>query len=99
MSDIYDMHPFTLNTSGGYDANGSKQAATTSTVTGLIERKRHLVIDSKGEQVVSSANIWIDYNSTITLEDSVTFDSKNWIITAISHPKDFTFQKTHIFLR
>lgn len=99
MSDVYDMDSFTLNIHGGYDADSMPIAGSTSSKAGFIERKQRVVVDANGEQVLSSANIFMEYLSTVTLEDTVTFDGKDWNIIAIGVEKDFSTKKTRLYLQ
>lgn len=99
MSDVYDVDSFTLNIHGGYDANNMPLAGTTATKAGFIERKQRIAVNIKGENVLSSANIFIDYLPDVTLEDTVTFDSRNWNIVAIGVEKDFSIDKTRLYLQ
>jgi hypothetical protein len=98
MSDVYDMDSFTLNIHGGYDANNIPLAGSTAEKSGFIERKQRITVDANGENVLSSANIFIEYLPTVTLEDTVTFDGRNWNIVAIGVEKDFTNKKTRLYL-
>lgn len=100
MSDIYDMHSFTLNVHPGYNENGDPDGSTTAvSKTGFITAKQKLVVNEKGEDVLSSGNILIEYNNTITLEDTVTIGSNTRNIVAITHEKDFSTNKTTLWLR
>lgn len=99
MSDIYNIDSFTLNINGGYDTNNNPKAGTISVMSGFIERKSHLVLGPNGEDINSTSNILIDYNATITLEDTITFDNRTWQIIAIQQEKDFTIKKTRLYLK
>jgi hypothetical protein len=99
MSDVYDMDSFTLNIHGGYDTDNMPIAGSTATKAGFIERKQRITVDANGENVLSSANILMEYLSTITLEDTVTFDGKDWNIISIGIEKDFTTKKTRLYLQ
>ena len=99
MSNIYNLDSFTRNIHGGYDTNNNPKAGTTLAMAGFIERKNHLVLNPLGEEVTSSSNILIDYNTAITLEDTITFDGRTWQIIAIQHEKDFTNKITRLYLR
>lgn len=99
MSDVYDMDPFTLNIHGGYDVNSMPIDGSTAETDGFIERKQRVTVDANGENVLSSANILMDYLSTITLEDTVTFDGRNWNIVSIGIEKDYTNKKTRLWLQ
>jgi hypothetical protein len=99
MGDIYDLDTFTLTTSGGYTAQNVPVAGTSTTKKGLVERRIRLVIDEKGEECQSSANIHLEGNITVTTEDIITLDGARRVIIAVEHPKDFTRQTTVIYLR
>lgn len=99
MSDVYDMDSFTLNIHGGYDANSMPIEGSTATKAGFIERKQRITVDENGENVLSSANIFMDYLPSITLEDAVTFDGKDWNIISIGVEKDFSTKKTRLYLQ
>jgi hypothetical protein len=98
MSDIYDMDSFILNTHGGYDTNNMPVDGSTVTKVGFIERRQRIAVDANGENVLSSANILMEYLSTVTLEDTVTFDDRDWNIISIGIEKDFTTKKTRLYL-
>lgn len=99
MSDVYDIDPFIINIHGGYDTNNIPLAGSTAAKAGFIERRQRVVVDANGENVWSSASIFTDYLSTVTLEDTVTFDGKNWNIVAIGVEKDFSNKKTRLYLQ
>lgn len=99
MSDVYDMDSFTLNIHGGYDTNNIPFDPSTAAKAGFIEQKQRLVVDANGEDILSSANILMDYLAIVTLEDTVTFDGKDWSIIAIGVEKDFTNIKTRLYLQ
>lgn len=99
MSDVYDMDSFTLNIHGGYENNNMPKAGTTAEKAGFIERKQKITVDMNGENVLSSANIFMEYLPTVTLEDTVTFDGRNWNIVAIGVEKDFSNNKTRLYLQ
>lgn len=99
MSDCYDIHEFTLNIHGGYDANNLPLTITTANKKGFIEKMQRVTVDSNGENVLSSANIYLDYLPSVTLEDTITFDGKTWNIISIGEEIDFTNRKTRLYLQ
>jgi hypothetical protein len=99
MSGVYDMHSFTHNIHNGYDDRGDPIASTPSAKTGFIELKQKVTVNDKGEDVLSAGNIRIDFDDTITLEDTVTIGSDNRNIINITHERDFTNKKTVLWLR
>jgi SPP1 family predicted phage head-tail adaptor len=96
--DIYNIHTITLNTSGGYSTANVPNAASSTTIQGYINRGKKLTMSIEGESVTSMANVTIDYNNSITTEDTVTFDGKTWRIIAINHLEDFTRKLTRLVL-
>jgi hypothetical protein len=99
MSDVYDMHSFTLNIHNGYDDRNDPLDPTPTPKTGFIESKQKVTVNNKGENVLSAGNIRIDFDDTITLEDTVTIGSDNRNIINITHERDFSNKKTVLWLR
>lgn len=99
MSDVYDMDSFTLNIHGGYDSNNMPADPIPAEKSGFIERKQRIAVDANGENVLSSANIFMEYLPTVTLEDTVTFDGRDWNIIEIGVEKDFSNKKTRLYLQ
>ncbi|MCK5342907.1 MAG: hypothetical protein KAR20_05865, partial [Candidatus Heimdallarchaeota archaeon] len=93
------MDSFTLNIHGGYNIHNEPLSPSTESMKGLYMNKNKLVIDKDGEEVVSSGHIFIDYLSTITLEDTVTIGGIKKEIIAIEQPKNFTDKRTVVFLK
>lgn len=72
-----------------YDQWG-KATKSNTTVKGRIEFRTKLVRNLQGEQVVSSAKVYLSTISGLGHEDKITYDGKEYSILNIEHVKDFS---------
>ena len=89
MVGIYGIHSFTLNRYNGLDSYNNPQARTPVSKTGFFEYKNQHMKNTEGEEIVSKANVRMQYDSAVTANDTVTYDSIEWRIVVVSRPTDF----------
>jgi hypothetical protein len=93
MTDSIELHR-----AGGNDKWGEPLADTVLTIKGRFNIGTALVKDIKGENVYSSASVMIA-SQTITHEDRIKFDGKEYVIINIKKPRDFSWGYLEVFLK
>jgi hypothetical protein len=61
---------------------------TTSTIRCRFEYKRKLVVNKKGEQVISEARVFT--KTAVNVDDVITYDSKDWNVVAVANMVDIS---------
>lgn len=96
MSGAYDTDEIIIIQKGGFDSWNEPIAAPDIKVKGKIEYKTKLVRDLKGEEVISSAQIYLPESIDIALQrdlthtDKLKFDGVKHSIINMSKPKAFS---------
>ena len=84
--------------SNGNDQWGEPIAATETEMKAYIDFKTHLVRNLAGEQVVSSAIVYVMPATTIQHDDFIEYNSKRYAILSINPGKDFSGNHQEIHL-
>ena len=97
MINAYVVDPITIVRSGGYDSWGEPLASANILTNGKIEYKTRMVRNLEGEEVVSSAMVYLHEINTVVLlardlthEDMLTFDGVKHAIIRVDKPKAFS---------
>jgi len=101
MIDAYlKKNAITLKTSGGTDIYNEPEATADTALDARVIWKSQLVRDAHGDQVVSSAEIWIkDRTPMPTHADKVRLDGVDRAIITVSKADDFNTQFLKVFLK
>lgn len=81
-----------------YDKWGSP-TSTDTVVKGRFEQTTKLVRDLSGEQVVSSANVYLKSDINVEHIDKIKYDNKEYSILTIEVAKDFSDRFKRIYLK
>ncbi len=84
--------------SNGNDIWGEPNALTETTMKGYIDFKTHLVRNLAGEQVVSSAIVYLMPTTTVGHDDFIKYNSIEYSIISINPGKDFSSNHQEIHL-
>jgi len=108
MINAYCNDKLTISKWNGDAAWGEPAARTDIAVKGYIEYKRHLVRNSRGEEVTSSVMIYLPLsiesatflNRALALEDRIKLDSDTFdrAVIEIRRPKDFSRRHIEVYL-
>lgn len=63
---------------------------SSATTRGRIEFRTKLVRNLQGEQVVSTAKVYLPPTSTVSYKDVIRYNSVDYTILGIQHAKDFS---------
>jgi len=85
----------TIKSRTGYDAYGKPTKGSTSTIEARIQEKTNRLIDDKGQQFRTDAELWLKPTQTIALDDVVTFESTTYKVVRIDTKRGFTGNKDH----
>lgn len=101
MIDLYlTKNAITLKTSGGTDTFNEPLPTTDTAVDARVIWKTRMVRDVHGEQVVSSAEVWIKNRTPFpTHADKVALDGVDRDILAVSKSDDFNAVFLKVFLK
>ena len=98
MINAYMTDTIIIHRSGGNDKWGEPLADTETTVKGKFEIGTALVKDIKGENVYASASVMLA-SQTLTHEDRIEFDGKEYVIINMAKPRDFSWGFLEVFLK
>lgn len=98
MISAYLIDDIVLHVSNGYDKYNEPLADTEVELKGKVKIGTALVKDIKGENVYSSMSVLLK-SRTITHEDYVEFDGKEYAIISIKKPRDFSWGYLEVFLK
>lgn len=98
MIGAYCTDSIELHRSNGNDKWGEPIADTVLAIKGKFKIGTALVKDIKGENVYAAASVMIA-SQTITHEDRIKFDGKEYVIINIKKPRDFSWGYLEVFLK
>ena len=81
MLDFYTNQTIPWRKKTGVRDNGAPLFAPASDIRGRFEYSRRLIIDAKGERVVSEARAYT--KAPVAPGDTLTWDGREWIILAV----------------
>jgi len=84
---------------GARDQYGTEGATTDELMRGYIEWKTRLVLNIKGEEVLSSAGVLMRYDPTLTHEDKITIGGVEHLILAIELVRDFSVRGMKVYIQ
>ena len=87
-----------LHVSGGLDKYNEPLADTEINLKGKVKIGTALVKDIKGENVFSSMSVMLK-SRTISHEDFLEYDGKEYAIISIAKPRDFSWGFMEVFLK
>jgi hypothetical protein len=98
MIDIYMTNPVTLKRLASRD-QWNEPTYTTTALMAKVDSKTRLVRDLKGEQVVSSALVYLPGSvAAVSHEDRVIIDGVEHVIIAIQKMADFEFSHWELYI-
>lgn len=93
------IDPISVVKAGTPDAFNKRAAATVTPTLGYVEWASKLVRDLKGDQVVSSGNVLMRYDATLTNSDQIRIDGRDYQILRIETLKDFSKVGMKVYLQ
>lgn len=98
MINAYLVDDIVLHRASAYDKYNEPLPDAEIKLKGKVEIKTTIVKDIKGENVISSMSVMLK-TTTITHEDFIEFDGKEYAIITFSKPRDFSWGYMEVFLK
>jgi hypothetical protein len=99
MLNAYMNDPISIVKAGALDAFNERAAATVTATMGYVEWGVKLVRNVQGDQVVSSGNVLMAYDATLTNSDMIRIGTMDYTILQIVVQKDFSNVGMLVYLK